>query len=124
MPNRAVIVGIYKVDAEESVHLIELEIEGDAAAFDFSEVTQEIPGEEQDNWQVAYDERETESPNNNRRFVFFFHDIDLALPLSTSFGKAVIPEVTETPDRLSGIEYEAPYANGQPKFDQTNDRDH
>ena len=39
MPNRAMIVGIHNVDAEESVYLIELEIEGDVDAFDFSEVT-------------------------------------------------------------------------------------
>ena len=108
MPNRAVIVGIHKVDTDESVHLIELEVEGDVDAFDFGEVTQEMPGEDQDNWQVAYDEREIESSNKNRRFVFFFHDIDLALPLSTSFGNVDIPNVTKTPNRLSDIEYDVP----------------
>jgi len=108
MPSRAVIVGIHKVDTEESVHLIELEVEGDVEAFDFGQVTQEMPGEDHSNWQVAYDERETESPNTNRRFVFFFHDIDFALPLSTSFGNVDIPKVTEAPDRLSDIEYDAP----------------
>jgi len=108
MPNRAVIVGIHKVDTDESVHLIELEVEGDVDAFDFGEVTQEMPGEDQDNWQVAYGEREIESSNKNRRFVFFCHDIDLALPLSTSFGNVDIPNVTKTPDRLSDIEYDVP----------------
>jgi hypothetical protein len=108
MPNRAMIVGIHNVDADESVHMIELEIEGVVDAFDFGEVTQEIPDEEPDNWQVAYDEREAESPNANRRFVFFFHDIDFALPLSTPFGKIDIPDVTKMPDRLSDIEYDAP----------------
>ena len=108
MANQATIVGVHEVDAGDPVHLLELEITGDADLFDFADVTQMIADQPRDNWQSAYDEREIESPTSNRRFAFFFHYLDLNTPLITSFGEIGIPKPTLLPKRLADIEYEEP----------------
>ena len=108
MGNTATIVGIHEIDAEEPVHLIEIELTGDVAAFDFRDITQPVKGQRRDNWQAAYDERQIDSPTSNPRFAFFFHYLDLSLPLSTSFGDLAIPPVTPLSERLVNIEYEPP----------------
>ena len=106
--NLATIVGVHEIDADEPVHLLELEVTGDVDAFDFADVTQMIADEPRDNWQSAYDEREVPSPSSKRRFAFFFHYLDLNTPLITSFGELGIPEPTPVPERLADIEYEEP----------------
>jgi hypothetical protein len=102
------IVGVHDVDADEPVHLIEIELTGDIDAFDFGEITQAIPDQPQANWQTAYDEREIQSPTANRRFAFFFHYLDLNLPLTTSIGDLPLPHATPIPERLADIQYESP----------------
>jgi hypothetical protein len=47
-------VGIYPIQAIEPIHLVELEIEDDDAFSDIGEITQEIPDQRRDNWQVPY----------------------------------------------------------------------
>lgn len=108
MTNRATIIGVHEVAADEPVHLLEIELAGNADEFDFGEVTQVLPDRPQANWQVAYDEREIDSPTTHRRFAFFFHFLDFKAPLLTSFGELEIPQPTPRPDRLSEIEYETP----------------
>lgn len=108
MANQAAIVGVHEIDADEPVHLLELELTGDIDEFDFADVTQMIADQPRDNWQSAYDEREIESPTSNRRFAFFFHYLDLNAPLITSFGEIGIPKPTPKPGRLADIEYEEP----------------
>jgi hypothetical protein len=108
MTNQATIVGVHEIDADEPVHLLEIELTGDIDAFDFADMTQMIADQPRENWQSAYDEREIESPTSNRRFALFFHYLDLNAPLITSFGEISLPKSTPLPERLADIEYEEP----------------
>lgn len=108
MANQVRIVGVHEIAADESVHLLEIELSGDIDSFDFADVTQLIADQPRENWQVAYDEREVETPTSNRRFAFFFHCLDLNAPLITSFGEVLIPKPTPVPERLGDIIYEEP----------------
>jgi hypothetical protein len=106
---RVKLVGVYPVEAEEPVHLIEMSIEGgDIDGFDFGEVTQEIPDSPTANWQVAYDEHVVSESDGKARVVFFFHYLDLNKPLLTPAGALAIPEPKKRPSRLKDIMYEAP----------------
>lgn len=104
MVNRARVLGIHPIGADEPVHLVEIEIEGAADGFDFGEITQELPGKPRGNWQTAYDEREI-GPN---RFAFFFHYLDNAKPLLSSTGPLALPPESSVPEHLQSIEYEQP----------------
>ncbi len=108
MANSATIIGVHQIPADEPIHLIELEVDGDVDSFDLSDITQKIADQPRDNWQCAYDEREIDSPTSNLRFAFFFHHLDLNAPLITSFGEIAIPKPTPLPARLAEIEYEEP----------------
>jgi hypothetical protein len=88
-----------------ALFLIEAEITPPAADFDWSGVTQEVPGEPRSSWQVPYDERQlTESG----RWAFFFHRLDLERPLLTPAGPVTLPAPSPAPQRLRTVEYEAP----------------
>jgi hypothetical protein len=104
MANRARIIGIHPVTADEPVHLVELEVAGSTDDFDFGEITQESPGQPRSNWQAVYDEREL----GENRFAFFFHYLDTAKPLLSPFGPLSLPAETPIPEHLQGIEYEPP----------------
>lgn len=108
MKNAATITGVHEIEADEPVHLIEIEVDGDVESFDFSDITQETPDQPKDNWQCAYDDREIDSPTSKRRFAFFFHYLDFRLPLLTSFGEVAIPDPSPLPERLADIEYDQP----------------
>jgi hypothetical protein len=106
--DRAKLVGIHHVEAAEPVHLLEIEIEGDAEDFDFGEVTQELPGQPRSNWQVAYDEREVGRNSGYVRFAFFFHYLNFKKPLLSSVGPLDLPPDSPVPDHLRDIVYEEP----------------
>lgn len=108
MTSRVKIIGVHPVPADESVHLIEIEVEESTGPFDFGAVTQETPDQPCENWQVAYDERELNSVDGKVRFAFFFHYLDPGKPLRTSYGSVKLPAVSPIPLHLSEIEYEAP----------------
>jgi hypothetical protein len=100
------VIGIHAIEADEPVHLIEIEVDS-SAPFDVDEVTQKVPGQPRNNWQVPYDERELES-DGAQRFAFFFHYLDLESPLETPFGPVTLPAPTPFPDHLADIIYEKP----------------
>lgn len=104
MGPRARVIGVHPVEAGEPVHLVELEVEGNAADFDFGEVTQEAAGRPRSNWQAVYDEREV----GENRFAFFFHYLDVARPLLSRAGPLVLPPESPVPEHLQDIEYEPP----------------
>src|SRR5262245_5209970 len=104
MTNRARVIGIHPVAADEPVHLVELEVEGNAADFDFGEITQEAPGQPRNNGQAVYGEREV----GENRFAFFFHYLDTAKPLLSPVGPLPLPPESPVPVRLQGVEYEQP----------------
>ena len=106
---RAKIAGVYPVEADEPVHLIEISIEGGAVdGFDFGEVTQEMADMPRMNWQAPYDERVISETDTRARVVFFFHYLDFTKPLLTPAGELALPPPKEMPARLKEIVYEAP----------------
>jgi hypothetical protein len=108
MTNAVRIIGLHPVPADMPVHLIELELGGDIHAFNFGEVTQELPTQPRENWQVAYHEREVGRDGNRVRFAFFFHYLDLAKPLLTPFGTVWLPAESGVPQHLQFVKYEQP----------------
>jgi hypothetical protein len=105
---RARVVGVYPVEADEPVHLIELTVKGDLEEFDFSEVTQENPNQPRSNWQVAYDEQVISEAEKSARVVFYFHYLDVTKPLLTPAGSLALPGPKRMPPRLKELRYEAP----------------
>jgi len=57
MPAKITVLGVHPVEADEPCHLVELLVEGSDDELDFGEVTQEVKGQPQENWQVPWDER-------------------------------------------------------------------
>jgi hypothetical protein len=108
MSNRVRVLGVHPVEAEEPVHLAEVEVIGRIEDFDFGEVTQEVAGQPRSNWQAVYDERELARTDASARFAFFFHYLGLAKPLLTPFGGIGLPGPSPIPVHLKGIEYEQP----------------
>jgi len=108
MANKSTVGGVHRVPGHERVFLIEIEVAGDVAAFDFGDVTQELPDEPRPNWQVAYDEKELGRQGGIVRFAFFFHYLDPKKPLLTSFGAIVLPAESPIPQHLRDLKYEGP----------------
>jgi hypothetical protein len=104
MANPARVLGVHPIASQDPVHLVELEVEGSEIEFDFSEITQEVPGQPRSNWQVAYDEREI----GVNRYAFFFHFLDTARPLLTPVGPLALPPESPAPEHLHRVEYEKP----------------
>jgi len=123
---RIEIIGVYRVEAPDSVHLVETCVRGAESAFAIGEFTQEVSNQPRSNWQVPYMEqilsadgssiiaddslawRRPEFFCGDVRFVFFFHFLDLQRPLRTPFGEVKLPSESELPKRLSMIRYEEP----------------
>ena len=99
------IIGAHPVDASEPCHLIEVEFQ-QTSEIDWSEFTQELPDQDRDNWQVPYDE--TPLNDDETRWAFFFHYLDLRKPLLTPDGPMGLPSPTPLPKHLESIEYDAP----------------
>jgi hypothetical protein len=108
MTNAARIIGTHPVPADEPVHLIEIELSGDSREFNFGEVTQELPTQPRENWQVAYYEQEVGRDGNRVRFAFFFHYLDLEKPLLTPFGAVRLPAESRVPQHLQCMRYVQP----------------
>ncbi len=119
-------IGVYRVEAKEPVHLIEVWVRGLGGVFDLTGITQEIPGQSQSNWQVPYSEYilstagdkaltkefgAADTPElwkGDMRMVFFLHYLDPNRPLLTPFGPVQLPPESECPDRLAIIQYKPP----------------
>lgn len=117
------LVGIYNVDNNTDVHLIELVFDNSPDEVDVSLITQEIKGHPHDNWQSPWDEKYLDMNGENiigdffsipkdinkTRLVFFFHYIDFSRPLLTQAGHLDLRKPTSLPDRLKGkLHYERP----------------
>ena len=127
MPSTVEVVGVYPVEASEPVHLIELLIKECVGKISISEITQEVPGQPQSNWQVPYEEKilngdgtsiksnpffgedSEEDWLGDVRLAFFFHYLDQNKPLKTPFGEVLLPGESAKPERLNYMEYEQPY---------------
>jgi len=120
------IIGIYPVEANEPVHLIELSVLDAQGTFNIGDITQEISGQPSDNWQCPYMEqilsasgdailagdyeasKRPELWEGDMRLAFFFHYLDFERPLLTPFGEIQLPAESKFPARLLMIEYEQP----------------
>ena len=88
------------------LYLLEMEVDPSDAEIDWISITQPITDQPRANWQVPYDERNI--GNDDGRWIFFFHFLDLTRPLSTEIGDVVLPKPTAMPDHLSSVVYEVP----------------
>jgi hypothetical protein len=102
------IVGVYPIGADEPVHLVEIRLRGSDSDFDFSDVEQEDVTQPRENWQVAYDEQLIDESNDEKVYVFFFHNLDFKKPLRTSLGELKLPLPSKLPPRLKTISYDPP----------------
>ena len=102
------IIGVYPIPANEPCHLVEIELAIPSDDFDFGLVTQEIPNQPKDNWQVAYDEQPVAGDEVGSRWLFFFHYLNCERPLLTPLGPIALPEPNALPDYLKEIEYYEP----------------
>jgi hypothetical protein len=102
---RFTIRGVHPVKVAEPCHLIEAEL-SDSENFDWGKVTQEDKSQPRAHWQVPYDERPLD--DDERRWAFFFHYLDLSKPLLTPVGPIQLPAPTRRPAHLKSIEYMEP----------------
>ena len=107
MEKRIRIIGVHPISANEPCHIVEIELKAPSDEFDFGAVTQEVPDQSRDNWQVAYDEQQV-GDDESCRWVFFFHYLNFERPLLTPLGPITVPEPTPLPTHLSEIEYYEP----------------
>jgi len=118
MATRVEVLGVHPVEADEPCHLIELIVRESTSQFEIGAITQEVPGEPQDNWQVPWDEVVLDADGEstvadhswygNLRIAFFFHYLDQGRPLITPFGNVSLPDETPRPARLAFLDYEPP----------------
>jgi hypothetical protein len=87
----------------ENLYVLEVLVDEQIEDLNWSELTQEIPDQSRENWQVPYDEQALD--DTGRRWTFFFHFLDLRKPLLTSFGPITLPEPTELPPHLAFMKY-------------------
>lgn len=118
------LIGVYTVDGQADVHLIELDIKAKHTDIDIGGFTQRQDGINQMSWQSPWDEKYLnekgseitgdwfKAPQNvaeTTRLAFFLHFIDFNKPLTTPFGDIDLSPPEPMPDRLSSIiEYEEP----------------
>ncbi len=101
------VVGVHRILAEEPCHIVELLVAGEEE-IDFSEITQRSDGQPRENWQVAFGERRLPDSDGGRRYVVFFHYLDLARPLGTPYGLVDLPDETPIPAHMNFVGYERP----------------
>jgi hypothetical protein len=121
VPGSVVVVGVYEVAGGADAHLLELVAEVPPDEFDLGAVTQEEPGQPQENWQAPWLERYLD-PSGERvltepfdeppaglattRVVFFLHLLSFERPLLTPGGPVELVPARPVPDRLASVEYE------------------
>lgn len=118
MNDKVKVIGIYKIQENDDVHLIELEINEKPSIIDVGKFTQETPNVQREDWQVAYDEHYLTSagdkvigdylrlPENDKsptRLTFFLYFINFELPLLSQFGEIELMCATLLPERLKNI---------------------
>ena len=112
------IVGVYPVDTDEPVHLVEVLVTDDFDNVDWPSFTQTPPDlvrdvdedSDPDNEAVPHGEQPVEKLADGRtRVVFFYHDLDVSRPLSSECGDLQLPSPTARPARLAAISYGPPF---------------
>ena len=132
----ATVVGVYPVEADQPCHLIELTICDPDGEFSVNDLTQVDENIERGRWQAAYDERYLDARSlqalpqrphptikgfsfpagvgleppdlKEYRLAFFFHYLDLAKPLESSFGPMALPQPSARPEHLEFMDWGPP----------------
>lgn len=118
------LVGVYQVNENPDVSLIELIINKKANEFDVGDFTQEVIGQDRSDWQAPFDEKyldtdglkviadsfeKTKILSDYTRLTFFMYFVDIKKPLLTPFGPLDLGEKITVPARLENIiRYEDP----------------
>ena len=113
------LLGVYKINEDPNVHLVELRIGLLPQNVDVSSFTQKNDALPESSWQVAYDEyflshdgmqiinplldNDTLKSCTNTRIAFFMYFIDFNKPLSSKHGEVLLTKPLDMPARLSEI---------------------
>jgi hypothetical protein len=115
--------GIYTVDNNKDVHLMEIIFGDSPGNVDVGQITQELVGQPKGNWQSPWDEKYLDDEGQEiigdysdiptegitTRLLFFFHFLDLSKPLLTQYGPIDLTGASSIPPRLHGkVKYESP----------------
>jgi len=114
------IIGLHPIPSGEPVHLIEAKVTDYQGLFDIGQVMQPDPALPESNWQSAwrpyllsvggdsgepYYDFEPIEIAGLLRFLFYLHDVNLELPISTPFGMVPLPKESPLPTRLNFAKY-------------------
>lgn len=112
------LLGVYKVERDEDVFLLECLINCSPQNVDMMSFTQKIAGVPKSSWQVPYEEKylnETgdsviggmfdgkKSSGETTRVCFYMFSLYFDKPLLTPFGTIDLPEPADMPQRLYDI---------------------
>jgi len=122
--NLVKLIGLYSVDTNPEVTLVELLICKKASEIEIGEFTQFVENQTRLNWQSPFSEKylsldgteiigdEDNLPddlNETTRLIFFFYFLDLNKSLITPFGQLELTEKNNQPNRISELmKYENP----------------
>lgn len=102
-------VGVYPVEANQPVWLIEVELTTSFDSIDWGSITQPDANVDRSNWQTVYDEQVIEHGDSGKlRAVFFFHYLQLGVPFQSAYGDLRFPSESPCPARLGHIRYDEP----------------
>ncbi len=104
--------GIYNVDNNSDVHLIEILFGDTPSNIDVGQITQELEGQPRENWQSPWDEKylddngeeiigdyfDIPEEGSKTRLLFFFHDLNFSKPLLTHDGRLNLTEPMSCPE--------------------------
>ena len=118
------LLGLYTVEENPDITLVELVIDKKADEFDLGEFSQEIQHQPRLNWQAPFAEKylsldgeaifgDDISPpeflTDNTRLAFFIYFLDPSKPLMTPFGPLQLTQKQEQPKRIKSlIKFEDP----------------
>jgi hypothetical protein len=115
------VIGVYPVEADEPCYLVEVLVRDPDAKFKLDDLTQAADADRA-YWQAPYDERffdalsgeplavrTFDTPDREEyRLAFFFHYLDLAKPLESSFGPLPLPQQSSRPEYLGLMTWRPP----------------
>ena len=112
------LIGLYVVNENPDVTLLELSIDKKANEIDIGEFTQEIENEPRPNWQATFSEKYLDKDGikiigddinlpsiltGTTRLTFFFYFLDINKPLITPFGQLLLTQRIAQPKRIKNL---------------------
>ena len=112
------LIGLYSVNENPDVTLVELIIDKKANEIDIGEFTQEIENEPRLNWQAPFAEKYLDKDGSTiigddidlpdvltetTRLTFFFYFLDTTKPVMTPFGQLQLTQKSIQPKRIKDL---------------------